>query len=124
MKGKFWVLILALLLAFILGGFLGRGILLFGSVVLRGSNPGSGLGEIHLSRPQGNIPTTGRIDLNTATEETLQELPGIGPVLAKSILNLRQTLGKFTAVSQLLQVEGLGEGTYDRIKDLVYIGEN
>ena len=56
--------------------------------------------------------------------ERLQELPGVGEVLAQNILALRQKLGGFTAVSQLLEVDDLGAVTYDKIKNLVRIGEN
>ena len=124
MKGKSWVMILSLLLALILGGFLGRGSLLLSSTILRGGNTDGGLGEIHLSRPQGQAPATGRINLNAAAEETLQELPGVGQVLARNIVSLRQKLGGFTDLTQLLQAEGLGPAIYNQIKDLVYIGEN
>lgn len=124
MKGKFWVTIVCLLLVLTLGGYLGRGTLLFGGAVLRGGTADGALRELPISRPQGQAPTAGRIDLNTATEETLQELPGVGAVLARNIVALRQKLGGFTDLSQLLQAEGLGQGLYDKIKDLVCIGEN
>ncbi len=121
MKGKYWMMILALLLLFTLGICLGRGSLLLDGAVLRGDHSGSHLDEISLSRPQGDGPASARLDLNTATAEQLQELPGVGPVLAQNILTLRQSLGGFTAVSQLLEADGLGPGIYDQIKDLVLI---
>ena len=117
-------MMLSLLLALAIGGFLGRGSLLLSGAMLRGGTTDGGLHEIRLTRPQGQAPTTGRSDLNTATEETLQELTGVGAVLARNIVELRQKLGGFTDRSQLLQAEGLGQGVYDKIKDFVYIGEN
>lgn len=124
MKGKYWVLILLALVLFILGIFLGRGSLLFGGAVLRGEGFGSLLQDISLSRPNADAPTSARLNLNTATAEQLQELPGVGPVLAQNILTLRQKLGGFTSVTQLLQAEGLGEKLYDNIKNLIYIGNS
>lgn len=123
MKGKYWLAILMLLLLFGIGIFLGRGSVLLGGAVLRGSQSGSTLGDLTLSRPQADGPASGRLELNTATAEQLQELPGVGPVLAQNILTLRQKLGGFTDISQLLQADGLGTGIYDKIKKLVYLAE-
>ena len=124
MKGKYWLILLAVLLAFLAGLALGRGSLLLGNTLLQGVHTGSSAGEIHLSGPQEPGPDSARIDLNTATAAQLQELPGVGEVLAQNILALRQKLGGFTAVSQLLEVDDLGAVTYDKIKNLVRIGEN
>lgn len=124
MKGKYWLVLLSLLLLFAAGISLGRGSLLLDGAVLRGGDPSAHLDEISLSRPQSSGPATGRLNLNTATAEQLQELPGVGPTLAQSILTLRLELGGFTQVSQLLEAHGLGTGIYQKIKDLVYIGEN
>ena len=124
MKGKYWLILLAVLLAFLAGLALGRGSLLLGNTLLQGTHTGSSAGDIHLSGPQEPGPDSARIDLNTATAAQLQELPGVGEVLAQNILALRQKLGGFTAVSQLLEVDDLGAVTYDEIKNLVRIGEN
>ena len=124
MKGKYWIIVLMLSLLLSIGIFLGRGSVLLGGAVLHGSQTGSTLGDLLLSRPQTDGPASGRLDLNTATADQLQELPGVGPVLAQNILTLRQKLGSFTDLSQLLQVDGLGTGIYDKIKNLVYIAEN
>lgn len=121
MKGKYWITALLALLLLSVGIFLGRGSLLLGHGVLRGSRQGSTLQDLVPSRPQTDAPAAGRLNLNTATAEQLQELPGIGPVLAQNILELRQTLGGFTDVAQLLQADGLGTGIYDKIKTLVCV---
>ncbi len=57
----------------------------------------------------------GRVVLNLATEDDLEKLPGIGPTRAKAILALRQKLGKFRAVSELLRVKGLGRKSLARL---------
>lgn len=49
-----------------------------------------------------------RLDLNRATAEDLQGLPGIGPVLAKRVLDHRKSLGSFRSVEELMQVKGIG----------------
>jgi len=62
-----------------------------------------------------------KIDLNTATIPELDRLPGIGPVKAKSIIDYRNKIGKFTDLEQLKDVRGIGDKTFDAIKDSVYI---
>ncbi|CAG7634824.1 ComEA family DNA-binding protein [Paenibacillus allorhizosphaerae] len=65
----------------------------------------------------------GKINLNTATAEQLDELPGIGPSRAQAIIAIRQKLGgKFTSVEQLLEVKGIGEKMLSKIAPLVTLG--
>ncbi|HKT35078.1 MAG TPA: helix-hairpin-helix domain-containing protein [Nitrospira sp.] len=66
-----------------------------------------------------SAPTT--VDLNLATEQDLERLPGIGPVLARRIVQYRQMQGTFQAVQQLRQVKGIGKKTFERIRDLVAV---
>lgn len=63
----------------------------------------------------------GLLDLNTATNEQLEELPGVGPVLAADIIEWRQENGPFTEVSQLQEVTGIGPRTYERLSPLVTV---
>lgn len=62
------------------------------------------------------------LDLNTATAEELDLLPGIGPELAKRIVEYRQTNGKFVAKEQIMDVKGIGEKRYAEIEPLIRIG--
>ena len=62
-----------------------------------------------------------RIDLNAATAEELCTLKGIGPVKAQAILDYRDAYGGFVSVEELLEVKGIGESTYAKIKDYLYI---
>ena len=64
-----------------------------------------------------------RLDLNTATLEELMELPGIGPTLARRILEDRETNGPFRVPSDLLRVPGIGQITYENLRDLVTVEE-
>lgn len=57
-----------------------------------------------------------RVAVNTASEEELMELPGIGTVRAKAIRSYIRTNGKISRASQLLDIDGIGEDTLDRIK--------
>jgi competence protein ComEA len=55
------------------------------------------------------------VNLNTATADELDTLPGVGPVTAQSILEWRQENGSFTSVQELLEVDGIGPKTLEQI---------
>lgn len=59
--------------------------------------------------------TGGLLNLNTATSEQLQDLPGVGPVTAEAILAFRTDHGPFTSVEELLDVSGIGDATLAEI---------
>lgn len=73
----------------------------------------------------GNTEVTkdddGRIDLNTADAVRLQELPGVGPVIAGRIISWREQHGPFTSVGELREVPGIGERTFQALADLVAV---
>ena len=61
------------------------------------------------------------VDLNSATVDELESLPGIGAVLAKRVIAYRQSVGRFLAVEDLREVKGIGSKTFDRIKPWVTV---
>lgn len=63
------------------------------------------------------------LELNAASAEELEQLPGIGPVLAERIVSYRSQIGCFQNREQLLDVEGIGTATYAAIVDLLYLTE-
>ena len=67
-------------------------------------------------------PAETALNINTATAEELEALPGIGPVLAGRILAYREENGGFRAVEELTKVEGFGTGTLEDIWDLITVG--
>lgn len=61
----------------------------------------------------------GLIDLNRASAEELDTLPGIGPALAARIITFRDTHGPFTSIEQLREVAGIGPALFEKIAPLV-----
>jgi competence protein ComEA len=61
------------------------------------------------------------IDLNSADPAALEELPGIGPVLAERIVQWREAHGRFTAVDELGEVSGIGTALLERLRPLVRV---
>ena len=64
---------------------------------------------------------TPRIDLNKATLSQLNSLPGIGPVIAERILELREKSGPFKRIEDLMNIRGIGEKKFLKLKDLITI---
>lgn len=65
--------------------------------------------------------TNGLINLNTATAEQLMELPGIGEARASDILAYRAKIGQFTDVEEIMNVSGIGEAMFGKIKDKITV---
>ena len=66
--------------------------------------------------------TTELINLNTASGAELEALPGIGPTTAQKIIEFREQNGPFLNAEDIINVSGIGPGTYERIKDLITVG--
>ena len=64
-----------------------------------------------------NLSIEQKVSLNNATIAELMELPGIGEVKAKAIIAYREENGGFKAIEELLEVNGIGESTFNKIKD-------
>jgi competence protein ComEA len=71
-------------------------------------------------RPGKGAPAA-LINLNTATVEQLDTLPGVGPVRAAAIVAWRKANGKFTSVDQLGEVDGIGPGRLEKLRPLVRV---
>jgi competence protein ComEA len=109
-----------------------------------GGRPGVDLGTINLARvlvdgeqivvggPAVAVPSssggtappgvpTAPVNLNTATEAELETLPDVGPVTAQSIVAWRDEHGGFSSVDELLEVDGIGEVTLEKLTPFVTV---
>ena len=84
-------------------------------VLTKGEAPAPTTGSV---AADGSAPGT-LIPLNTADQVMLESIPGVGPVTATAILTYRAEIGSFTALEQLLEVDGIGPATFDNIRAYV-----
>ncbi len=61
------------------------------------------------------------VNINTAGKEELMQLPGIGESKADAILAYREAHGKFRSTDELMNISGIKEGVYNKIKDLIVV---
>lgn len=68
------------------------------------------------------VATTGPINVNNATEQQLETLPGIGPALAQRIIDFRNANGPFVSLDDLANVKGISARMVDELRDLATVG--
>ncbi|MCL2546333.1 MAG: ComEA family DNA-binding protein [Oscillospiraceae bacterium] len=97
-----------------------------GTYTIRGDSGSPILGGQVAGPPVGDSATAevppqddGRVNVNTATMEELQVLPGIGPALAQRIVDFRERYGAFTSAEDLTHVSGIGEVRLEQLRDLI-----
>ena len=70
---------------------------------------------------QTAVLTDGTVNINTATKEDLMTLSGIGEAKAESILAYREANGSFDSPEDLMEVDGIGQGIYAKIKEKIVV---
>jgi len=87
-------------------------------VPLAGETPPSVSGPAEVQSPASG---SGCVNINRATLEELDGLPGIGPAYAQRIVAYRTEHGPFEDVEELIQIKGIGPATLEKIRDLVCV---
>ncbi len=67
--------------------------------------------------------TADQVNINIASVEELDQLPDIGPTIAQRIVAYREQYGPFASIEDIVNVSGIGQATYNQIKDLITVGE-
>lgn len=67
-----------------------------------------------------NLAIEGKVNINSATAQELESLPGIGPSMAQKIINYRNKQ-RFNSVEDLVKVSGIGKAKLERLRDKVYV---
>lgn len=76
------------------------------------------------TQPGGGNPNLGDlVNINTATADELESLPGVGPTMAQNIINYRNQHGPFAQIEDIMNVPGIGPSTFDAIQDLITTGD-
>jgi competence protein ComEA len=83
--------------------------------------PGVAAGAAAGATPSPGAPGAPLVNLNTASQSELEALPEVGPVTAQAILAWRDEHGGFTAVDELLEVDGIGDATLGQVAPYVTV---
>jgi len=67
------------------------------------------------------MPAGQTVNINTATLEQLDALPGIGPSKAQAVIDYRNEHGRFNSIEDIQNVKGIKEGEFSKIKDLIRV---
>jgi len=79
------------------------------------------IGDAAAASGVGGVAADGTVNLNTADSAALETLPRVGPAIAQRILDWREKNGRFSAVEDLLDVPGIGDATFEGLRDLVTV---
>jgi len=73
------------------------------------------------SLPSPSSQGSDKVNINTATAEELDALPGVGPSIAQRIIEYRTTNGPFQSIEDIKNVRGIGDATFEKLKDKITV---
>jgi competence protein ComEA len=79
------------------------------------------VGRASSPEQQSSAQQAPALNLNTATQADLEKLPGVGPATAKQILDYRQKNNGFKKIEELMNIKGIGEKSFLKLKPLVTV---
>ena len=125
-KAAYWLLVLCLVftLGYLLGTGRGETNLTLQTLTTQtgAENAAEDKAQAQEKTAQTAIDSSHRLNINQATQEELDQLPGIGPELAKRIVDYKHKHGPFATIRDLKNVEGIGEKRFEQIKSLITVG--
>ena len=77
--------------------------------------------EDMITYTEGGQALSQMVNLNTATKEQLMTLPGIGETKANSILEYRKEYGAFSAIEDIMKIQGIKQSVFERLKERIYV---
>lgn len=84
--------------------------------------PRAGEAPQNSTAPKNDVATGGAlVNINVATLEELEELPGIGEATARAIIDERESSGPYASVEDLMRVSGIGEKKFEKLRDLICV---
>lgn len=91
-------------------------------LVIPFSGESAAVSDISSAQPTQPASTDELVNINTASLDQLDSLPGIGPTTAQKIVDYRTEHGPFQRIEDIMNVSGIGPATFDRLKDLITAG--
>lgn len=91
----------------------------FAGIEIKSDSGGAILNE--KDEKDGSKEKKGKVNINTATEEELDALPGIGPSTASKIVSFRQKSGNYKKIEDIMNVPGIGESKFGDIKEFISV---
>lgn len=83
------------------------------------NNSNKQVNDTNSNIPSNNNSSSNLININTATKEDLDTLPGIGPATAQKIIDYRQEHGNFSSIEDIKNVKGIGEAKFSKMQDKI-----
>lgn len=84
-------------------------------------NYGSNSKNTSITKSEGDKKKSSKVNINTATNTELENLPGIGPSTAAKIIDYRNNNGRFKVVEDIKNVSGIGDSKFNKIKNLIKV---
>ena len=96
-------------------------LLVDGEQIMVGVGPQQASSDQQYNRTQGSGSPSGKVSVNSASQQQLETLPGVGPSLAQRILEYRTANGAFHSIDELDEVSGIGPATLARLRPLIQL---